>query len=54
MYWTQNALWMAQRTTVAYRVYSLIFFRPLSPSFIMASSVGTTLPRSWKMIEAEM
>ena len=46
MYCTQNALWTAQRPTVAYRVYSLMRFRPLSPSFIMASSEGTTLPSS--------
>ncbi len=54
MYCTQKALWMAHRPTVAYLVYSLMRFRPLSPSFIMASSEGTTLPRSWKMIEAEI
>ena len=54
MYCTQKALWIEQSATVAYRVYSLMRFRPLSPSFIMASSEGTTLPRSWKMIEAEM
>ena len=54
IYWTQKALCTAHKTTVAYRVYSLIRFRPLSPSFIMASREGTTLPRSWKMIEAEI
>ncbi len=32
--------WMMQRPTVAYRVYSLIFFRPLSPSFCSFSSGG--------------
>ena len=48
------ALCPAHKNTVAYRVYSLIFFRPLSPSFIIASRDGTTEPRSWKMIEAEM
>ena len=57
--WTHHvlhpeALCTAHNMTVAYRVYSLIRFRPLSPSFIIASSDGTTLPRSWKMIEAEM
>ena len=54
IYWTQRADWTKHNRTVAYLVYSLIFFRPLSPSFMRASREGTTLPRSWKMIEAEM
>jgi len=32
----------------------LIFFRPLSPSFFSASSVGTTAVISCMMIDAEM
>ena len=35
-------------------MYSLIFFRPTSPSFWSFSSAGTTLASSWKMIDAEM
>ena len=32
--------------TVAYRVYSLIFFRPASPSLVSFSSGGHTVPSS--------
>ena len=40
--------------TAEYRVHSRIFFRPDSPSFCIYSSEGTTVPNSWKIIEAEM
>jgi len=32
----------------------LIFFRPLSPSFFSASSVGETAVNSWRMIDDEI
>src|SRR4029079_3543045 len=50
----QNQLWARQMNTVAYRVYSLIFFRPASPSFCSFSSGGYTVPSSSKMIHYEM
>jgi hypothetical protein len=53
-YVSQNMAWMMHRGTVAYRVHSWIFLRPVSPSFWSFSSDGTTVARSWKMIEAEM
>ncbi len=42
------------RPTVARRVHSMIFWRPVGPSCCNCLSVGTTCPRSWKMIDAEM
>ena len=43
-----------QSGTVAYRVHSWMRLRPVSPSFCIFSNDGTTVPSSWKMIEAEM
>ena len=37
--------WMIERTTVPYRVYCVIFFRPSSPSFASFSKYGIT---AWK------
>ena len=51
---TYIQLWNRHSTTVRYRVYSLIFFRPTSPSFCNFSSGGHTLASSCRMIEAEI
>src|SRR5262249_61568049 len=50
---TRNIDWMMQMGTVAYRVYSLIFLRPLSPSFCSFSRGGETLAGSWEMFDGE-
>ena len=46
--------WAAASTTVSVRVYWLIFLRPASPSFLIASSEGRMPDISCMMIEAEM
>ena len=38
--------WMMQSGTVAYRVHSWIFLRPVSPSFCSFSKDGSTVVRS--------
>src|SRR5690348_17998904 len=42
------------RPTVIQRVYSVIFFRPSSPSFWSFSRVGETTPSNCRMIDAVM
>ena len=52
---TMMSAWIMQIGTVRYRVISLSFFRPPSPSLRSRSSDGTTpLAKSWMMIDAEM
>ena len=46
--------WMIESTTVPYRVYCVIFFRPSSPSLASFSKYGMTACSSWMMIDALM
>ncbi len=46
--------WKVARTTVAYRVYSVILRRPDSPSLRSSISCGTTIDIIWMMMEAEI
>ena len=54
MYFSQPMPWTRQRPMVVRRVHSMIFWRPVGPSFCRAFKLGRTLARSWKMIEAEI
>ena len=46
--------WKAASASVNHRVYCVILRRPDSPSFLIASSCGTTTVSSCMMIDAEM
>jgi hypothetical protein len=46
--------WNVASSSVNQRVYCVILRRPASPSFLMASSCGTTTVSSCMMIDAEM
>ena len=46
--------WNAAMNTVPYRVYSVIFFRPASPSLARAWRRGTTTVRSCRTMDAVM
>ena len=48
------APWTIDSTMVPYRVYWVIFLRPISPSFDSFSRYGQMTVRSWRMIDAEM
>ena len=46
--------WISDRITHPYRVYWLIRRRPISPSFWIWSSLGTTTVSNCKMMDALM
>ena len=52
--WTRYLTVALASATVRYRVHWLIFLRPDSPSFLIASNSGVTAVMSCIMIDAEM